>query len=352
MTLTPEMTRRAGIELSPVGISTSMGSLRMPGVVEPNAYREVTATALADGRITRVLAELGQRVMKGQTLAEMYSPQLAELQTMFLGMRADLEAAHDRLTRTKRLVQIGAASRQELEQIRAEHARHEAALEGARARLLLLGVSREQLDKLSSADTTATVSVPAPIDGIVTKRDANAGMNVQAAAPLFTVVDLSTVWIVADLYEGHFSAVRVGNAVTIGADAYPGLVFNGRISYIDPHVQEATRTAKVRVEIANRNEQLRLGTFVNVSVDSPSGAGGVTVPRAAVQTIGDRHVVYLADRQHDGRFIEREVHLGGTSGDQISVLNGLAPGDRVVTAGAFFIRAERERATPLPNSPR
>jgi RND family efflux transporter MFP subunit len=344
--LTPEMIKRAGIELAPVGTSTPTGSLRIPGVVEPNGYREVTATSLADGRITKVLAELGQRVTKGQTLAEMYSPQLAELQTTFLGMRAELDAAHDRLTRTERLVQIGAASRQELEQIHAEHARHEAALEGARARLLLLGVSNDQLNKLSSADTTATVSVPAPIDGMVTKRDANAGMNVQAAAPLFTIVDLSTVWIIADLYESSFSSVRVGSAAVVTTDAYSGLSFDGRVSYIDPQVQASTRTAKVRIEVPNRGEQLRLGMFVNVAIDNAAGGAGIAIAQSAVQTVGDRHVVYVADPAQDGRFIERDVRLGEGSGGQVTILDGLKPDDRVVTNGAFFVRAERERTQP------
>ena len=345
VTLTPEMAKRAGIEVTTVGASTSAGSLRIPGVVQPNAYREVTVTSLVDGPVTRVVAELGQRVAAGATLAEMYSPQLMELQTSFLAMRADLDAAHERLTRTERLAQIGAASRQELEQARAEHARHQASVDGARARLTLLGMSRELLDKFSATDTSATVTVAAPIAGVVTKRDANAGLNVQIGAPLFTVVDLSTVWIVGDLYESSFSSVHVGSAVNVTTDAYRGLAFDGRVSYIDPQVQESTRTAKVRIEVPNRGEQLRLGMFVNVAIHGVTTDSGIAVPRSAVQTVGDRHVVYVADPAQDGRFIEREVRLGDGSGEQVTALDGVKAGDRVVSSGAFFLRAERERAS-------
>ncbi len=202
------------------------------------------------------------------------------------------------------------------------------------------------MNKLSSADTTATVSVPAPIDGMVTKRDANAGMNVQAAAPLLTVVDLSTVWIVADLYESSFSSVRVGSAAVVTTDAYRDLSFDGRVSYIDPQVQESTRTAKVRIEVPNRGEQLRLGMFVNVAINDAASGSGVAIARSAVQTVGDRYVVYVADAGQAGRFIERDVTLGEGSGERVTVVEGLKPDDRVVTSGAFFVRAERERTHP------
>jgi RND family efflux transporter MFP subunit len=346
VTITPEMAKRAGIEIATVGDAAASGQLRIPGVVQPNAYRELAVTSLVDGRITRVVGELGQRVAAGAILAEMFSPQLSELQTSLLGMRADLDAAHERLARTERLVEIGAASRQELEQVRAEHARHAAAVEGARARLMLLGMSSDRVDKFTANETSATLSVLAPIAGVITKRDANAGLNIQTGASLFTIVDLSTVWIVGDVYESSFAAVPVGSPVTVTADAYPGSAFEGRVSYIDPQVQEATRTGKVRIEVANRGEQLRLGMFVNVVVSGPADSSRLAIPRSAVQTVGDRQVVYVADPAADGRFIEREVKLGAEAGDQVTVVGGVRSGDRIVTGGAFFVRAERERAHP------
>src|SRR5262245_28595626 len=251
VTLTPEMVKRAGIELVTVSSEGKPGALTIPGVVEPNAYKEVRVTSLVDGRVSRVMGELGQHVKQGAALAGIYSPQLAELQTSVLAMRAELDAAHEKLMRTERLVQIGAASRQELEQVQAEHTRHQAAVEGAIARLVLLGVSRDRAEKLGPGDTAPTLVISAPMGGVITKRDANAGLNVESGTPLFTVVDLSTVWIVGDLYESSLPVVRVGSVATISSDAYPGLKFEGRVSYIDPQVQEATRTARVRIEVPN-----------------------------------------------------------------------------------------------------
>jgi membrane fusion protein, heavy metal efflux system len=343
--LSAEAVKRAGIIVMPVASGTSAGGIRLPGVVEPNAYREVAVTPLVSGRVTRVSVELGGRVRRGQSLAEIYSPGLAEAQTKYVSAKAMLEA-HDReLQRTEKLVEIGAASRQELERSHAEHAAQTAAVQSARSQLELLGVSASAVDALGSGGKVdATTSVTAPIDGVITKRAANVGLNVDEATPLFTVVDLSTVWIVADVYEKDFSRVRVGSDATVTTAAYPGLSLNGRISYIDPQVNPETRTAKVRVEVPNPRAELRLGMYADVIVARASGGASVlVVPRSAIQNVGDRTVVYLANPKEPGTFTEREVRLGEASGEQVAITAGLQPGDVVVTDGSFFIRAERER---------
>jgi len=145
------------------------------------------------------------------------------------------------------------------------------------------------------------------------------------------------------VYERDFSRVRVGNAATVTTAAYPALSLRGRISYIDPRVAPETRTAKVRVEVANPRGELRLGMYADVVVAGASGPAVLVVPRSAVQNVGDRTVVYLVNPREPGKFIEREVRLGGGSAEQVAVTSGLQPGDMVVTEGSFFVRAERER---------
>ena len=201
ITLTPEAVQRAGITLAPVRSGADAGVLRLPGLVQPNAYRQVVVTPLVAGRITSVSVALGDHVSQGQMLAQIYSPELAAAQTQYLAMGADLESAHQKLLRTERLVGIGAASTQELEAIRAEHVAHSTGLEGARARLTLLGLSADRIAELrTAADITATVAVPAPLAGIVTERSVNVGATVDPSTALLKVVDLSTVWVIADLY--------------------------------------------------------------------------------------------------------------------------------------------------------
>ena len=342
--LTQDAVERAGIVATPVASGTSATEIRLPGVVEPNAYRQLVVTPLVAGRVTKIGPALGDRVRRGQTLAEIYSPALAEAQTRYISAKAMLDA-HDReLQRTQKLVEIGAASRQELEKIHAEHAAQTAAVQSARSQLELLGVPAPTLESMTPGhNVSATTNVPSPIDGVVTERGANVGLNVDTAAKLFTVVDLSTVWIVADLYDKDSSRVRVGSEAVITTSTRPDVTLRGRVSYIDPQVSADTRTAKVRIEVPNPGGELRLGMYADVVVAGASGLSAPRVSRSSVQNVGDRTVVYLANPKEPGKFIEREVHLGQTTGQQVEVESGVQPGDVVVTEGSFSIRAERER---------
>jgi membrane fusion protein, heavy metal efflux system len=348
VTLTQEAITRAGIEVSVVRTGATTDRVRAPGVVEPNAYRLVAVTPLVAGRITGVLVELGAHVRRGQTLAEVYSPEVAETQTQFVSMRAELEASEQQLRRTERLVEIGAASRQELERVRAEHTARSTDVDSARSRLTLLGVTPQTS---RSNEIAATIRVPAPLSGVVTERRANPGLNVDPSSTLFTVVDLSTVWVVGDLYEKDFSRVRVGSPATITMAAFPDRTIEGRVSYIDPQVNAATRTARLRVEVPNSRNDFRLGMYADLMVGDAGGTAAATVPKGAVQTIGDRTVVYLADPKQPGTFVEREVRIGGVSQEGVEVVSGVRSGDAVVTSGSFFVRAERERLGLRTTSP-
>jgi RND family efflux transporter MFP subunit len=358
--LGPEAVQRAGIVVAPVTRGTSSVDLRLPGVVKPNAYRQVVVTPLVGGRVTQVSAELGEQVRRGETMAQIYSPPLAEAQMRYVSIRARLEA-HDReLQRTEKLVEIGSASRQELERIHAEHAAQTAALQAARAELELLGVAAPMIHALDvGRSVEATSHVPAPLDGVVTERIANVGLNVDPATRLFTVIDLATVWVVAGVYERDFSRVQVGSAAVVTTPAYPALTLRGRVSYIDPQVNPATRTAELRVEVPNPRGDLRLGMYADVVVTGGAGTSVPMIPRRAVQNVGDRTVVYLVHTQEPGTFVEREVRLGSASGDQVEVTAGVQAGDLLVIEGSFSVRAERERlglrpsqiAAPEPSAP-
>ena len=340
--LNPDMIARAGIKTVAAVKGTSSTRLHLPGAVQPNAYKNIDVTSLVSGRVTQVRAELGQRVMLNEVLAIVYSPELADAQTTFIAARAE-HLAHDQAqARTQRLYAIGAASRQELERLEAEKSEMDAKVETARARLVLLGIPEEKTQRLASpADVVTTFDVKAPIAGIITRRNANPGLNIDLATALFTVTDLSTVWVIADLYERDFSSVGVGSPVSITTPAYPGMDLRGRVDYIDPQVQPETRTAKLRAEVPNGGSRLRLGMFVDVSIGARTSRPVVMVPKGAVQTIGAQSVVYVSTGP--GRFVQREVTVGDTMGNDIAVSSGLEAGDAVVTEGAFFLRAEHER---------
>jgi RND family efflux transporter MFP subunit len=345
VSLTPDAMGRAGIKTAVVQRRAIAASITVPGTVAPNAYRETKATALVGGIVRNVDVELGTLISRGQPLAILVSTDLADAQMKYLSARAMLAAEHQKLTRTEKLVALGAASRQELEEISAVQAARETETAAARQRLLLLGLSSQQVAALRTADEIVSeVTVPAPGAGTVTARAVNPGQVVSAGQELFVIADLSTVWIVADLYEKDFATIRVGSAATVTVPAMPPV--RGRVAYIDPRVDPAARTAKVRVEVANAMGALRLGMFVSVSFTVAATTPGAVVPRAAVQAIGDRSVVYVAAEGEEGRFVERTVKLGSTVEDSVQVLEGLASGERIVIEGSFYVRAEAARSRP------
>jgi len=344
VSLTPEAVERAGIKTAAARRAAVSASVTIPGTIMSNAYRDTKVNALVGGVVRQVTVELGTAVTRGQPLSVIFSAELADAQMKYLAMQAMLNADHQKLERTQKLVALGAASRQELEEITAIHTGHETEVAAVRQRLLLLGLGPDDVSRLTDAShVVAEVTVRAPADGMVIARSANPGQVVSAGQELFTVTNLSTVWAIGDLYEQDFAAVRVGSEATVTVPATPGAPLRGRVAYIDPRVDPATRTAKVRVEVPNKGGDLRLGMYVTLSFETRSGGHVTLVPRDAVQAVGNRNVVYVLVEGGDGRFAERAVKLGAALGDSFEVLDGLKPGELVVTAGSFFLRAEAGR---------
>jgi membrane fusion protein, heavy metal efflux system len=344
VTLTADGIARAGIKIAVARTGTTNASISVPGTITSNAYKETKVTALVSGIVRAVNAELGARASRGDPLAVIFSNDLADAQMKYLSARAMLTADHEKLVRTEKLVQIGAASRQELEEITAVHTSHETEVAAARQRLLLLGLPPNRVDTLRrSQDVASEVVVTAPSSGVVINRSVNPGQVVSVGQELFVVADLGTVWVIGDLYEKDFAAVRVGSEATVALPAV-ARPLRGRVAYIDPRVDAASRTAKVRVEVPNADGALRLGMFATVSLSTPSGPPVTIVPRAAVQSVGDRTVIYVVAEGDDSRFVERPVKLGASSGESVEVIQGVKAGERVVTEGSFFIRAEAGRS--------
>jgi membrane fusion protein, heavy metal efflux system len=345
--LSPEAVSRAGITTAPAEEVASQATIQLPGTVMADAYREVKVVPLVGGIVTKVHVELGTTVKRGTPLATLFSPELAEAQTKYLSMQAMLTADHQKLQRTQQLVEIGAASRQDLEDVTAGHASHATEVEAARQRLLLLGLSRAHVEALKSpSQVVSDVVVPAPIAGVITSRAANLGQVVSMGQELFVVTDLSQVWVIGDLYEQDFQSVHVGSEAALTTPAYPALTLRGRVSYIDPRVDPQSRTAKVRVEVPNTEGRLRLGMYVTLAFTTPGRERTVVIPRAAVQTMGERQVVFVPAPDEEGKFLPRPVEVGPLRGDRVTIRSGVQPGEVVVTEGSFFLRAEMLRNAP------
>ena len=208
--------------------------------------------------------------------------------------------------------------------------------------MLLYGLTQEEISQLTtSREVRSEVPVHAPAAGTITTRDVNIGQNLTMRDRLFTITDLTSVWVVANVYEKDFAIMQPGRKVTITTQAWPGRSWAGRIAYIDPRIIEQTRTAQVRIEVPNLDLRLKIGMFVDVDIESGGADEVLAVPKSAVQSIGDERIVFVP--VGPGRFQVRRVMLGEESGDLIRVINGLTADDQVITEGSFFLRAELGR---------
>jgi cobalt-zinc-cadmium efflux system membrane fusion protein len=352
LTIAPDMASRAGIKVEQVGEQLGSGSETggpaATGVVQANTYRTTPVVSLVSGRLRQVGAEQGQYVQRGQTVAVVTSDELAMTQSRYLTALADLDEQQKHYKRTAQLVEIGAASREELEQANTKVKAAESEVASQRQRLLLLGLAPARVNSLrSSSQVSSEVSLPAPVSGTVITRSANPGEVIEANKEVLRVADLSSVWVIGQVYEKDLAKIRVGSGASITSDAYPGRVFRGRISYVDPSLDPATRTAQVRIELANPGQTLKLGMYVQIAFATIGGAESTTpvIPSAAVQNINNQQVVFVA-MNDPNVFVMRPVRLGAESQGRFVVLEGLTVGDRIVTEGSFLLRAEWLKLNP------
>jgi membrane fusion protein, heavy metal efflux system len=350
LTLTPEQAQRAGLKIETVGEqpSAEAAGLMATGTVQANSYKETPVISLVGGIVRSVSGELGQSVKRGQKVAVVFSNELADAQSRYLAAVAALDEHHRHHLRTIKLVEIGAASRQELETATTQYREAETNVANLRQKLLLLGLSPQRIDSFNSTShISSEVTVTAPSSGTLTSRSVNPGEVIEANKELMRVTDLSSVWVVGQVYEKDLATVRVGSGANVTSDAYPGRVFRGRVSSVDPKIDQTTRTAQVRIELANPGQMFKIGMYVNVAFGALGVAEKTTpvVPKDAVQTIGNQQIVFVVGEK-PSEFVLRPVRLGPESNGFHPVLEGLAVGDRIVTEGSFLLRAEWLKTNP------
>ena len=344
LTLTPEQLRSAGLKIETVGErnSSEAATQLTTGTIRANIYKETPVVSLVGGIVRSITGELGQTLTRGQRVAVVFSNELADTQSRYLAAVAALDEHHRHHMRTEKLVEIGAASRQDMETATSQYREAESTLANLRQKLMLLGMSAQKIESLkSTSQVSSEVTISSPSTGTVTSRSVNTGEVIEANKELMRVTDLSTVWVVAQVYEKDLATIRVGSGANITSDAYPNRVFRGRVSYVDPTIDTATRTAQVRIELANPGQMFKIGMYVNVAFGALGTAEKTmpVVPKEAVQNIGNQQFVFLP-AENANEFILRAVRLGPESNGLYPVLEGLTAGERVVVDGSFLLRAE------------
>ena len=350
LTLSNEQLRTAGLKIETVGESPSTEAMSQmtTGIVQPNTYKETPVMSLVGGIVRSVGPELGQSVRRGQQVAVVSSNELADAQSKYLAAVASLDEHHRHHTRTMKLVEIGAASREELEMANTKLRDAEADVANLRQKLLLLGLSQQRITALNStSQISSEVTVPSPSNGTITTRSVNPGEVIESNKELMRVTDLSTVWVVGQVYEKDLAMIHVGSGANITSETYPNRTFRGHVSYVDPKIDQATRTAQVRIELANPGQMFKIGMYVNIGFATLGAAEKTmpTVPKDAVQTIGNQQIIFIATDKPT-EFIMRPVRVGTQSNGFYPVIEGVNVGDRVVSQGSFLLRAEWLKTHP------
>ncbi|MBI3950152.1 MAG: efflux RND transporter periplasmic adaptor subunit [Acidobacteria bacterium] len=363
LTLDTAAQQNVGLRLEAAHIRSILQTIQTTGVVGPNETRVARIRALARGRIEKVYVRLGDRVRKEQPLIGYDNIELGELIGQYLvavaaleKAKAEAEVAKRSLERAQNLVELGAVARAEYERRNAEYKNALASISSQRAeiakiekKLRRFGLTDADLEKLNDRTGTqyehdASHSLLcAPFGGIVIKSNVAEGELVETERELFTIADLSTVWVQADVYEKDIALIREGQEVKILVDAYPGETFIGKLTYVSDFLDPQTRTAKVRCEVANSPaaRRLKLEMFATVHIPTQIGREAVMVPATAVQQIDNQPVVFV--KIGDSEFQKREVQLGTESNGWVEVTSGLKAGEQVVTQGAFMLKSELKK---------
>ncbi len=300
------------------------GKLNVTGSVFPDISREIPVISMANGRVVDIKARLDDNVKKGQLLFSVQSPDISNAFDVYLKAEADEQLAGKAYIRAQDLYQHGAISQAMVEQAEDAEADAKADLAAADEQLKIFGVNK--------AHPSPVVNAYAPISGVIVAQNitnaAAAGVALSGTATAFTIADLSTVWILCDVYETDLPKVRLGQEAQIKLTAYPDEVLTGRVSDIGPVLDPTIRTAKVRIEVANPGI-LRLGMFVTATLLSRQTVTRAVVPASAILHLHDREWVFVPAGQ--GQF--KRVEVDGADilpGGRQVISSGLAPGQQVV----------------------
>ena len=325
--------RLGGIRVANADSVTTVG-LQVTGTITYDANRVSHVGSRTEARVLAVRADLGARVVRDDVLAMLESTEVGQLRAEERQAEELVAIAKENFAREQRLETLGISSRKELLLAEADLRRSEAALRSTEERLAVLGAAHDH-------GAGAAHSLRAPFSGTVVARNISLGELVGPNDVLFTVADLSMVWIELDVFERDLSRVRAGQAVDVGVTAYPGRRFVGRLAYVGDVLDDTTRTVRARVEIPNPNAALKPGMFATASIRVAGGGDALAVvPRAAVQEVDGRSVVFVPGAA-PGEFRPSPVELGEiVDGDRVIIRSGLRPGARVVVEGAFALRSE------------
>jgi cobalt-zinc-cadmium efflux system membrane fusion protein len=325
----------AHVQVLTVQPTTLTRSLRLTGAVAYNSFRTTPVITQVSGPVSRVVVVPGQKVRQAEPMLYVASPDYSQLRTNYLKAKDAYALAQKAYARAEDLYQHHAIAEQNVEQAQSIEVQAGGDLASAQAALKVMGITDP--DALVKAPPSFEVPVKAPISGLVVEQDVSAGQVIQpGTTQCFMISDISTVWVLVNVYQKDLPYVRVGDSVDIQTDTYPE-VFHGRIAYVAASLDPSTRTLQARIETPNPGDKLKKDMYVVATVHAGTIRNAIAIPDAAVlRDAENQPFVYAAASSN--QFGRRSITLGESLSGQTQVLSGLAAGDRVIGNGSLFLQ--------------
>lgn len=337
--------RRVGLAVAPARVSPLAEVLTLTGTVQPLEGRITVVRPLTQGRLIELLVKVGDRVNRGQVVARFDNIEAGDLTSQYNAARAELARLRiqqaltaKQAERSRRLTAIGAVPQKELEAIDAERQGQQEAIRAQESTMAGLAARLRRFGFTDANDaTTSTTTIEAPFSGVVTAVQAAPGGVVDSTSELLSIADLSRVYVAGQVYEKDLGRVRIGQNANILTASYPDVRFRGRVASLSPSLNPETRTASLRVEVANPAERLRIDMFATIEVLTAENRAALAVDSESIQKIEGKSVVFV--RHDDTHFGMRPVQVGRVVGNAVEITGGLKEGDLVVTKGSFHLKS-------------
>ena len=323
------------VQVVTVEPATLRRTLRLTGTVAYNAFKTTPVISQVGGPVSRILVVPGEHVKEGQAMLDVSSPDYSQLLDAYLKAADSNRLASKNYARAQDLYAHHAIAERDLEQAESDRNQAQADLNAAEQGMKIVGV--KDPNRLASAPSSAQIPVLAPISGEVVERMVSPGQVVQAGqTQAFTISDLSTVWVLANVYQADLAYVQSGDDVIVQTDAYPGS-FHGRISYVAPALDPNTRTLQARIVVDNPGEKLKKDMYCTVTVAAGSISNAMAVPDSSVLR-DDNNQPFVYVNTGPNQFGRRDVELGEHENGQTRILKGISLGEKVVGDGSLFLQ--------------
>lgn len=310
-------------------------TLRLTGNVTYNAFSTTPVITQVGGLVSRILVVPGERVRKGQPLLEIASPDYSQMRAAYLKAKDTFRVTDKNYARAQDLYAHHAIAERDLLQAESDRNLAQADLDATEQALRILGISKP--DELEKVPSSPQIPLPAPIAGEVVERDISPGQLLQpGATQTFVISDMSSVWILANVYQNDLAHVKVGDAVAVQTDAYPD-TFQGKISFLSPALDPNTRTLQARLEIQNPGGKLKNNMYCVATVTAGVIQNAIAVPDAAVLR-DDQNEPFVYVAASPNQFGRRGVQIGQSQEGKTQILKGLSPGEKVVGDGSLFLQ--------------